>query len=202
MKTTNKILFSVLAIAVIATSLYIYQVHFNYRFTEVTPGKVYKSGVIPPDKIGDYLKENHIKTVIDLRMGSVVDPLNATSNKEITQERDAVNEIEGATYVNIPSHQIPNQENLIQFYKILDNPNAYPVLIHCHHGIGRAGLYTALYQVKYEGYSNEEAREMTSWFVPFSSFDNGTPKGEWLKKYNSNEDVKIVAIPETIKNNN
>jgi hypothetical protein len=36
---------------------YVYQMHMNHNFETVTEGKVYKSGVIPPDQIADYVKK-------------------------------------------------------------------------------------------------------------------------------------------------
>ena len=37
------------------------------NFETITEGKVYKSGVIPPDEIADYVKKYHIKSIVDLR---------------------------------------------------------------------------------------------------------------------------------------
>ncbi|WP_405209176.1 dual specificity protein phosphatase family protein [Aquimarina sp. LLG6339-5] len=185
MKTTKKFIFSLLSIAIVFTSLYVYHVHFNYRFTEVTSGKVYRSAAIPTDKIETYLKKYGIKTVIDLRIGVVVDPLNPSLSNDITKEHDIIETIDNVTHINIPSHQIPSQENLEDFFNILDKDISYPVLIHCHHGTGRAVLYSALYRIEYEDFSNEEARKNTVFPVLLSSFDHGTPKGEWLKVYES-----------------
>ncbi|GAA4235318.1 dual specificity protein phosphatase family protein [Postechiella marina] len=198
MKTTKKIIFSLLTIAIVLTSFHIYQVHFNYRFKEIAEGKVFQSGVIPPHEIKDYITKYNIKTIIDLRLGSVIDPLNPSLNEDIIKEHNAVSAIKGVRHVNLPSKQIPNKENLEQFFNILDNDNSYPVLIHCYHGIGRAGLYSALYRIKYEGLSNEEARKKTKFITFLSSFDHGTSKGEWLKNYNSQEEVyKVSTITKT-----
>lgn len=161
----------------------LYHVHFNYRFTEVSKNKVYRSGTIPTDKIDDYIEKYGIKTVIDLRNGHIVHPLNPAFHALIEDEKSAVELVEGVNYVNIPSDQIPSEENIDDFYKTLDNKDAYPVLIHCHHGTGRAVLYSALYQIEYDGLNNQEARKKTKFPLFLSSFDDGTPKGEWLKNY-------------------
>ena len=97
--------------------------------------------------------------------------------------------------MNIPSKQIPSKENLEQFFEILDQDISYPVLIHCHHGTGRAVLYSAIYRIEYENYTNEEARKNAKFPIFLSSFDHGTPKGEWLKGYNSirNEELSVVS---------
>lgn len=40
----------------------------------------------------------------------------------------------------------------------MDNPDNYPVLIHCYHGTGRVILYSAIYKIEYENFTNEMAR--------------------------------------------
>jgi protein-tyrosine phosphatase len=67
----------------------------------------------------------------------------------------------------------------------MDNKDNYPVLIHCYHGTGRAEMYSALYRIEYENFSNESARNGVRAFIKWSSFDYGTPKGEYLKAYKS-----------------
>ena len=200
MKTTRRFVFTILGIAIIFTSFYLYQVHCNYRFTEVAPNKVYRSAVIPPDKIDKYINKYGIKTVIDLRMGSVRDPLNPALNVEIFEEKKAVEKINDVQYINIPSDQIPNKKNLDQFFKVLDQEGSYPVLIHCHHGTGRAVLYSALYRIQYEGMTNEEARLKTRPITLLSPFDNEAPKGEWLKQFTYTErDNEEYAVTTAIR---
>jgi protein tyrosine phosphatase (PTP) superfamily phosphohydrolase (DUF442 family) len=55
--------------------------------------------------------------------------------------------------------QVPNKENIKTFTKIMDNSDNYPVLIHCYHGTGRAEMYSALYRIEYEKFTNEAARQ-------------------------------------------
>jgi hypothetical protein len=40
----------------------------------------------------------------------------------------------------------------------MDNSDNYPVLIHCF-GTGRAEMYSALYRIEYEKFTNEAARQ-------------------------------------------
>jgi len=175
----------VLAIVLAMVSQHLYNTKVNYNFGTITEGKMYKSGVIPPDKIEDYLTKNNIKTVIDFRHGGVGDALNPATMAEIDAERQAVNEINGVNYYNIPSVQIPTQANLDSVYKVLDDKSNYPVLMHCYHGTGRAMIYSAIYKIEYEDMPNEEARKLTRPFysLPFSSFAKGKPKGDFLETY-------------------
>jgi hypothetical protein len=190
MKSKKKLLlYTIIIIILIISGAYVYQVHFNYRFRPVENGKVYRSGVIPPKELPEYVQKYHIKSVIDLRYPGVG---NAEDNPEklsdVLLEKKTLEKIKGVNYFNIKSDQVPSEANLDSFYRVMDNPDNYPVLIHCYHGVGRAGIYSAIYQIEYEGLSNEDARINTRSFIElrplkFSSFDDGKQKGEFLKNY-------------------
>ena len=186
MSTKKKIIIALVVVVLGITGKYVYDRHINHNFMTITEGKVYKSGVIPPDEIADYVKKYKIKSIVDLRFPGTGDDVNNPEvPAELTAEKEAVAKIPGVNYFNNGSDQVPKQENLDSFFKIMDNQDNYPVLIHCYHGIGRAQMYSALYRIEYEGFSNEEARSKAAFPVMFSSFDDGKPKGEYLKAYKS-----------------
>ena len=172
---------------------YVYDIHFNYNFKEISKGKVYKSGAIPVDKLANYVQRYKIKSIVDLRNPGTQDlKLNPELPVELQIEKNVAAKIKGLNYFNIPSAQIPTRENISAFLKVMDNPDNYPVLIHCHHGTGRAVLYSAIYRIEYEKYSNEKARFNTNDWVWFSSFDHNTPKGEYLKTYLSRNNNLVL----------
>ncbi len=182
--------FSILAIVIIFVGKYVYDMNINHNFETITDGKVYKSGVIPPDEIADYVKKYKIKSIVDLRFPGTSDLVNNPEIPvELTAEQNAVAKIKGVNYFNNGSDQVPAQKNLDLFFKIMDNKDNYPVLIHCYHGVGRAEMYSALYRIEYENFSNEEARKGVRALIKWSSFDDGTPKGEYLKAYKSRKEL-------------
>ena len=190
MNTKKKIGLALFIIILLGVSKYVYDMHINHNFETITEGKVYKSGVIPPDEIESYVKKYHIKSIIDLRYPGTNDLVNNPEiPEELTAEQEAVAKIKGVNYFNNGSDQVPVQQNLDVFFKIMDNKDNYPVLIHCFHGTGRAEMYSALYRIEYENFSNEKAREGVRTFVKFSSFDDGKPKGEYLKAYKKRKEV-------------
>jgi len=191
MKRNKKLIgFSLLAIVLIFVGKYVYDMNINHNFETITEGKVYKSGVIPPDEIESYVKKYHIKSIVDLRFPGTADLVNNPEvPAELTAEKQAVEKIKGVNYFNDGSDQVPKQENLDIFFKVMDNPDNYPVLIHCYHGVGRAEMYSALYRIEYENFTNEQARQGVRALVKFSSFDDGTPKGEYLKAYKSRKQL-------------
>jgi len=191
MKKNKKIIgFLLLAIILFFGCKQIYDMNINHNFETITDGKVYKSGVIPPDELESYVAKYHIKSIVDLRFPGTTD---LTNNPEIpaelTAEQNAIAKIKGVNYFNNGSDQVPKQENLDRFFKIMDNKDNYPVLVHCYHGIGRAEMYSALYRIEYENFTNEAARQGVRAIVKFSSFDDGTPKGEYLKSYKSRKQL-------------
>lgn len=191
MKKNKKIIgFSLLALLLVFIGKYVYDMNINHNFETITEGKVYKSGVIPPDEIESYVKKYHIKSIVDLRMPGTNDlALNPEKIGEIQAEKNAVAKIKGVNYFSNPSEQVPNDKNIEVFAQIMDNKANYPVLIHCYHGTGRAEMYSALYRIEYEGFTNEAARQGVRTLVKFSSFDDGTPKGEYLKAYKSRTEL-------------
>lgn len=190
MSLKKKIGIALLLILLGVTGKYIYNRHINHNFMTISEGKVYKSGVIPPNEIESYVKKYHIKSIVDLRFPGTGDGVNNPEiPNELTAEKEAVAKIPGVNYFNNGSDQVPKQENLDSFFKIMDNKANYPVLIHCYHGIGRAQMYSAIYRIEYEGWNNEDARHKAAFPLMFSSFDDGKPKGEFLKAYKSRKEL-------------
>lgn len=156
---------------------YGYNVYFDYRFTIVSDHKVYRSGEMPPEKLKSKVTQYGIKTVIDLRNQG------DDQNDKIEKEHSAMEEIH-VNHINLASKQVPDDENLNEFLKIMEENKNFPVLIHCNHGVGRAVLYSSIYLIEFEGWSNENARKasrlITTWK---SSFSEEAEKGRYLMNY-------------------
>ena len=188
-KRIIQLLLSIVLIGAVIGGKQYYDYKVNHNFKIISEGKVYKSGVIPPDKIADFVKEHNIKSIIDLRFPGTGDDVNNPEiPKELIAEKEAAAKIEGLNYFNIGSDQVPKPENLDAFFKVMDNPANYPVLIHCFHGVGRAEMYSAIYRIEYENWDRDEAREETRVLTKFSSFDLGKPKGDFLHSYVSRKE--------------
>jgi protein tyrosine/serine phosphatase len=191
-KYIKKFGFLLLAVIFVLVGKYVYDININHNFETITEGKVYKSGVIPPNEIDSYVKKYHIKSIIDLRFPGTGDDVNNPEiPAELTAEKIAVEKIKGVNYFNNGSDQVPDQKNLDIFFKIMDNPANYPVLIHCFHGVGRAEMYSAIYRIEYENMNKEEARKSTRFLTKWSSFDLGKPKGDFLHNYKSRKELNL-----------
>jgi protein tyrosine/serine phosphatase len=184
MSVKKKVVIAIAGIVLIGVGKYVYDMNINHNFETITEGKVYKSGVIPPNEIADYVKKYNIKSIIDLRFPGTGDDVNNPEvSTELTAEKEAVAKIKGVNYFNNGSDQVPAQKNLDMFFSIMDNKDNYPVLIHCYHGVGRAEMYSAIYRIEYENMDRDQARTSTRLLTKWSSFDLGTPKGDYLHQY-------------------
>jgi protein tyrosine phosphatase (PTP) superfamily phosphohydrolase (DUF442 family) len=162
----------------------LYQKKIRYNLVTISENKVYNSGVIPPDKLPGVLKDHHIKTVIDMRDGIEQTELNPETKKQVNAEENAVDKISGVKYFNLPTDQIPGDSTVQKFLTIMDDPKNYPVLIHCHHGVGRSRLFSSLYRIEYENFTNEDARANARFIWEFSNnFSKSSDKGKYLLNY-------------------
>ena len=189
MKKVLRLLGTILLLGI---AFYVWHVHLNYRFEEISKDKVYKSALINPDRLESFLLENNIKTVVDLLDPGVQDRLNPAKQIQIDEEDKAIQAINkknnlNIQHVNIASGQVPTKATLTKFFEVLDKEENYPILIHCYHGTGRAQMYSALYRIEYENWSNADARAKTRVVVEGlgyrSSFSDGKVKGDFLMNY-------------------
>jgi protein tyrosine phosphatase (PTP) superfamily phosphohydrolase (DUF442 family) len=151
-----------------------YWVDIEHRFAEVTEGQVYRSGAMPVEKLKEKIEKYGIRTVIDFRKEKHKDAIAA--------EHEAVSKM-GRHHFNLPTGQVPNDQTIREFLAIMDKPENRPVLIHCYDGVGRAVLFSALYRIEYEGWSNERARQDTRWCFWGSDFSLEGGKGRFLSRY-------------------
>ena len=55
----------------------------------------------------------------------------------------------------------PEEEDVVRFLRIVNDPKRVPVLVHCQHGADRTGTMCAIYRIAVQGWSKEKAlREM------------------------------------------
>jgi protein tyrosine/serine phosphatase len=155
-----------LAAFVVGVPAFYHRWDYNYakRLRVVTPGRVYRSGQLTADGFADAVTRNRIRTVINLQ-DEYPDP----DVHRTFFSRDTVKESElcrrlGVRYVHLPPDLIARRRvpaerpaAIDRFLAVLDDPDAYPVLIHCKAGLHRTGVMVAVYRMEYEGYSPQEA---------------------------------------------
>lgn len=145
-------------------------VHYRqtYRYAKrlrpVVEGKVYRSGCLTADGFRDAIQKYKIKTVINLQ-DEAPDPavLNHYFTTRTTLESEVCKSmgvkflflhVELVNSRDFPQKHAPTVE---KFLKLMDDPDTYPVLLHCKAGLHRTGVLAAMYRLEYEGWSANEA---------------------------------------------
>jgi protein tyrosine/serine phosphatase len=89
------------------------------------------------------LQRAGVKTVIDLRHGD---------------EDDALITASGMKHVRIPTRAWdPREEDLVLFFRAIQDPKDWPVFIYCWKGNDRTGFYSAAYRIVEDGWTPDDA---------------------------------------------
>lgn len=161
----------------------LYDIHVRHRLGVVTHGQVYKSGAMPPDQLQKVAKDLGLRAVIDFRTTiEGQDSTNTTRSETVQAEASALAAI-GVRHIHLPTPQVPSDETVDRFLKVMSDPSNRPALIHCYHGIGRTELFVAVYRMEFEGWPNEKARAATRFLLAGSSFSDRAEKGQFLIHY-------------------
>jgi protein tyrosine/serine phosphatase len=144
----------------------------DYRFFTLTKEEVFRSAAMPSKILLKKVQRHNIQTVIDFRK-----PDNGVANEKHTLDQV------GVRHINLPSKQVPTYENIKKFLSILDNPENKPLLLHCEHGVGRAGAFAAIYRMEYNKWDNKRAIYESKLLSGFGSFKKDSNKEIFLRNY-------------------
>jgi protein tyrosine phosphatase (PTP) superfamily phosphohydrolase (DUF442 family) len=130
------------------------------RLRIVEPGRFYRSGQLTAAGFTDAVRQLGIRTIINVQ-DDFPDPdlpLHFFTS-ETVKESDLCKRL-GVQYVWLPPDLQPRRtpggprpHAIDEFLAIMDNPQAYPVLLHCKAGLHRTGVLTAVWRMEYQGWS-------------------------------------------------
>ena len=107
------------------------------------------------DNVINEFREKNIKLVIDFRNEK-------TSSKEDMKAEKETFKKNGIKYINFPmeSGDVPNKQEYEKFQKIINaHKKDGSIFIHCKSGIDRTGVMSAMYQMKNNGKTKQQAYE-------------------------------------------
>jgi protein tyrosine phosphatase (PTP) superfamily phosphohydrolase (DUF442 family) len=105
------------------------------NFHEVVPGRVYRSGQPTADQLRAWIRRYGLKTVVNLRG---LDAPTAREEGDIAAAM-GVDEI----YLSLGAYELMGQQELLRLIEVLQTAKK-PLLLHCYHGVDRAGTASAL----------------------------------------------------------
>lgn len=190
----NRIIRAMLVVAifgvVVVMPVVVYRAEYAHskRLRVVTPHRVYRSGQMTEQGFIDAINTYKIRTVLNLQDDYPEPdvqrrwPLSGTlKERELCRQLGVRYEFIGPDL--LPRRQIPSQrpEAIERFLALMDDPETYPVLIHCKAGLHRTGCLVAVYRMEYEGYQPRQAlREVLA-----NGFGRtaGTEANDYIKQY-------------------
>ncbi len=149
-------------VAAVATYLAMRPADVRHGVSPVAQGVLYRSGQLTGEALRSEILRRGIRTVVNLAPGE-------SGEAELCRQL-------GVAYLELPVGDAwtlcgvpaPGQAqapaapyDLSALWRLLDAPDAQPVLVHCTGGVHRTGVVCAMYRIGYEGWLPEDAvREM------------------------------------------
>ncbi|MFO7691682.1 MAG: tyrosine-protein phosphatase [Vicinamibacterales bacterium] len=142
------------------------------RTGTVVQGRLYRAAAMPADALVAFCRRHGISTVVDLRKES----------GDTRAEAEALARA-GIRHVSLGTGQVPAPDTVEKFLGLMDATPGEPVLLHCTHGVGRTGVFAAIYRMEYQGWPAWRAIAEAVVFSGFGSFGPGNSKSEFLRDY-------------------
>ena len=156
------------AAAVLAVCLAYYLVFLvaGANFREVVPDKVYRSAQPSSGQLRQWMGRYGIKTIINLR----------GDGGQITEDEHAAADELGVEIVSVTlsAYSIPPKNRRAQLIQAIETAEQ-PILIHCAHGVDRAGTVSAIAAMAIGEMDYDKAK----WHAY-------VPPGPWKRKHRSN----------------
>ncbi len=148
-----KLVLIVLGIGATIAGAAAYHHHQRYKhFAIHEPGLVYRSAWLEADVMSEVIEEYQFRAVVNL-----CEPGEMGEQRWIDQ-RNAVRNAGSRLYeVAMPMGIDANDPALEKHIEILRNPDNYPMLVHCQHGVTRTAKFLAMYDILYRGMSGDES---------------------------------------------
>lgn len=121
------------------------------NFGVVHEGTIYRSGVLTSAAMHDVIKAHGVRTIVDFGAHEPDTPGQ--------QREEQVAAVMGARYVRLPlfGDGTGDPNRYVEALRVMTDPGAPPVLVHCSAGAERTGGAVALYRMIIEGAGFDEA---------------------------------------------
>lgn len=141
-------------VAVATASGLAYRHHKRYKHLAVHDrNMVYRSAWLEPDVFRELIEEHQIRTVLNL-----CEPDELGSERCVSQRKAVTGS--GARLIEMPMPAAtldPADPEIARFVAVLANPENYPLLVHCQHGVTRTAKVLVMYDILFRGMTAEQS---------------------------------------------
>ncbi len=158
MKKKKNPLTVLLSILLVIAAVILLVKHFHIKdFVVVKPGMLYTSGQPRGMDYTRLLYSYHIATIVNMRSAAEHRERN-WHNEEVTWSKN-----NGVNYIELPvekNNYFPDKQTQDDFLKIMDKKENLPVLLHGSTDDERVAMLTAVWLVKSQGYTAQDAAKV------------------------------------------
>jgi len=143
----RKTLIAAIAFALLSGGGVLAYKQFHWKnFAEVAPGRVYRSGQLSERQLESAVHKLGLRRVVCL------------NQDQADRERALCARLGVAfDFFSMPADGRGAVEQFTAVHRLLADPTAGPVLVHCSAGVARTGVAVALYRVLNEGWTTDRA---------------------------------------------
>lgn len=119
----------------------------------VTPGVLYRSAWPTTDQLAKLVARYQIRTVVNLCLPD--EEVSLQDGNWDREERQCRELGVGLVHFPLPGNTPPNEEQVREWLRLCQSPEAFPVLVHCAQGVVRTNGLVAVYRIGILGTDNQ-----------------------------------------------
>ncbi|MEX0717367.1 MAG: hypothetical protein WD066_12305 [Planctomycetaceae bacterium] len=150
----------VVLIVGLAAGGWAYRNHHRYKHFQVhDPGLVYRSAWLEADVLDEVIETYQFRTVVNLcYQGEKGDGKWEMGEARWEEERRVVANA-GAKLIELPMPFTIDADDpwIRKHIDVMRDPDNYPMLVHCQHGVTRTDKFLAIYDILFRGLTAEES---------------------------------------------
>ncbi|MBA3311681.1 MAG: hypothetical protein M3552_09465 [Planctomycetota bacterium] len=132
---------------------YAYQHHHRYKHIAThEPGMMYRSAWVEPDVMAELIEKHQIRAVVNLCAPGEMGEHRWALQRETVQNCGA-----RLLELSMPNTIDPRDPGIAPHLAALSDPDNYPMLVHCQHGVTRTSKFLAIYDMCFRGKTAEES---------------------------------------------
>lgn len=130
-----------------------YRNHHRYKhFAVHDPGLVFRSAWLEPDVLNELIEKHQFRTVVNLCYPGEMGEARWEEERRVVANA-------GARLVELPMPTTldPHDHQVRRHIDVMRDPDNYPMLVHCQHGVTRTDKFLAIYDILFRGMSADES---------------------------------------------